>query len=1214
MAHAKHGALRLIVASLFLLGSVLMMTPPSVAQSPPPGPYTATCKSIALSKADHGIPVLSAVCQNFYQQDQNTELYAPLSCTHPIVNENGNLRCIFSGRNDPSGQGNDDWLGETTWSDASTKYTYYTIDQPTITRPLTPYTSIKYAAGDTVRLSAGGCAQSGGSGQTWYSYINPVANASEYYGMVELPGTGIGGAVVAPQYIGTPGGGNAPFYVPNGGFGVGYTGFSGVSGVNGEKLYVYSGSRDSDLYLTLGYWDDGWPNNANSGYGDNGYYGWDGGEENQCPKSVYTDPAWVLLEVDHPLKPSTSPAPYSPGSKPFDVIYDQLDGNGLPLNPKWYAEKHDDKNAPDFTKDCGSSFSTPDSGYATAVVFGLLLGPLGAIVGAEGHDGPSVVNSATLASDCTSQATELDQFNALSNVGSLVLNLGSICPPTPIRGHLNWRPVTYTGWLHFSDWSGVYPQDDDINMSLVPGDAVSDRLSGLTNGTESMKVVGPPKDSTPSENFPYGGFLLEFDSTEVMQYLTSPQDDTFWHTFANDALAAGPPNAAAAAFGTGYYPAAIAKVNALLGTSDTKYSTNAVVTGLMGVDGVHFGGIAEIHPVFSIAVHLPGDQDTATGKSEHWAFFIRNQGDEGNCSSQVHTLEPENSGRDYFISLPWPSGASTLQSVSGSALPWGIGGAQTGQLAQTQSSPGVGTYLHFLSPSYSGDVAPSFGFDGEVTLHYTYPAGHQPKSAAPAATSAPASSGATSSAAGGGDAEDFPWPKVMASSNDPAVKTHLQKFLTQNRVPAPAGSSRKLSYPGDVSIVKPKSFVATATLPRRSLTIVNAEKLRQNDELSMAAGYRLRSFQAVDVQHVFVLGTDGVLRLEQGQFAAGEDPKSISSTVIDRGIVTFEAVSKDEVLALRGNGALFAESAPFNAAAGTCVEGFVWRQADANDHLCVSTERRAQVASDNAAGPSHIAPALPSRPAGTCDHGLVWREIDATDHVCVSPEAKGLALKEKAFEPYRLGGSGATRILGLRISKFTAATDGTAMLLDANGTLWSTSTGSPSPANPTAVAKNVRAFQRIDASHSLVLGTDDRLQSYPVVAGSAAQASYDGVWTFQQAGDTSLFVIDAGDTLWREQPRVQIDSNVRQVQALDANTIFVLKNDGTLSLRHMTVTRLAVSEAQSAGIVTVASGIRAFQALDAQTVIVLDGSGNLLLERGVGSQGSTKVSISANVR
>jgi hypothetical protein len=95
---------------------------------------------------------------------------------------------------------------------------------------------------------------------------------------------------------------------------------------------------------------------------------------------------------------------------------------------------------------------------------------------------------------------------------------------------------------------------------------------------------------------------------------------------------------------------------------------------------------------------------------------------------------------------------------------------------------------------------------------------------------------------------------------------------------------------------------------------------------------------------------------------------------------------------------------------------------------------------------------------------------------------------------------------------------------------------------------------------------------------------------------------------------VQIDSNVRQVQALDANTIFVLKNDGTLSLRHMTVTRLAVSEAQSAGIVTVASGIRAFQALDAQTVIVLDGSGNLLLERGVGSQGSTKVSISANVR
>jgi hypothetical protein len=115
---------------------------------------------------------------------------------------------------------------------------------------------------------------------------------------------------------------------------------------------------------------------------------------------------------------------------------------------------------------------------------------------------------------------------------------------------------------------------------------------------------------------------------------------------------------------------------------------------------------------------------------------------------------------------------------------------------------------------------------------------------------------------------------------------------------------------------------------------------------------------------------------------------------------------------------------------------------------------------------------------------------------------------------------------------------------------------------------------------------------------------------FQQTPDGTIFAIESDDTLWRELPRQQIDSNVRTMQALDAQTIFVLKYDGTLSLRRTANTNL-LSEINA----FVASDVRAFQALDAQTVLVLDNEGKLWLEHGnFGPEVPTRSPVAQNVR
>jgi hypothetical protein len=70
-----------------------------------------------------------------------------------------------------------------------------------------------------------------------------------------------------------------------------------------------------------------------------------------------------------------------------------------------------------------------------------------------------------------------------------------------------------------------------------------------------------------------------------------------------------------------------------------------------------------------------------------------------------------------------------------------------------------------------------------------------------------------------------------------------------------------------------------------------------------------------------------------------------------------------------------------------CIQGFVWREAWPEDHVCVTPDQRQRVAEDNAQAPYRVDPTGPYGP-NTCVQGYVWREARAGDVVCVTPDER----------------------------------------------------------------------------------------------------------------------------------------------------------------------------------------------------------------------------------
>jgi hypothetical protein len=398
--------------------------------------YAQNCNNVALSGGNPTI--LRASCKDYFGNWQQSSVTLD-GCTGIVQDINGILRCTIS-----ETMGGFDIVSIPSDivapNKAETKI--WRIDQPNVQLADDPMPAIQFAPGETFSVNADGCVQTGGMGQTWKSYVNPSGDKADhlYSGTIQIAGVipsaeRIAAAIQqSPQLVGS---GDIP-------------------------------QNQSYMFLHLGYQDDN--------YGDNGYSSHDNGNNNQCQG---IGPAWVEITIDIPPPSqlvSTAPM-FSPGSKPFDLVWDinsAIDANGLPLNPMWFPQIMSQDLENGFQSTCGGAFKQDFN-----------------------------IDQTVLADTCTTDAPTADIDTGLAH-----LSLGAICPANPIHGHLNWGVATYTGNLTWASWAGdsSFGQDGDYTINLA-----TPNNNGLT---------AAPPDGGP-------GLHLEFNESEVQ--LVGP----FWQSLFN---------------------------------------------------------------------------------------------------------------------------------------------------------------------------------------------------------------------------------------------------------------------------------------------------------------------------------------------------------------------------------------------------------------------------------------------------------------------------------------------------------------------------------------------------------------------------------------------------------------------------------------------------------------------------------------------------------
>jgi hypothetical protein len=301
------------------------------------------------------------------------------------------------------------------------------IDQPNVKQHITAYPQIRFQPGDRVTINAGGCVQTGGTGNTWKLYVHPTGpNADRlYHGLIWIPSV-IGG----PAATGVP---------PN------PARISGYVSPN-PPITIPSGVNTQELYLRLGYEDDG--------YGDNGYYSHDDGTQDQC-KNVGN--AFVTLSIVHgPLGGTTNAA------LPFDLVWTSEDDNGFPLNAKWGWQTTHAGAFPDPTQCTQGPFSGACTSWTDVI------------------------------SNDTSSICNIEQYEP-GHTNS---------PPLyGIAGHVNWAAGTYVGRITWESHS-TPGTDDDYNFDFYPSSG-----AGLTSTRDNIEVEFDSDETIDHFNTPWWNSL-----------------------------------------------------------------------------------------------------------------------------------------------------------------------------------------------------------------------------------------------------------------------------------------------------------------------------------------------------------------------------------------------------------------------------------------------------------------------------------------------------------------------------------------------------------------------------------------------------------------------------------------------------------------------------------------------------------------------------------
>lgn len=180
------------------------------------------------------------------------------------------------------------------------------------------------------------------------------------------------------------------------------------------------------------------------------------------------------------------------------------------------------------------------------------------------------------------------------------------------HGHVNWVPATFVGKLQFQDVSA----DKDVDLQLQ---TIGDRIVRFP-GNKDFGKIDPilTKDSQISAEYK-NSLWLEFATYETTVNFQLP-----WHKIVAHNKAFGEYN-----------------------------DRTAIVTGLLDLDCVH-DCHTELHPVFAMAVRENLESSPNIAKRDPWAIFVRDAGNEGDCSQDEHYLD--RNGYTFF--LPARPGAS----------------------------------------------------------------------------------------------------------------------------------------------------------------------------------------------------------------------------------------------------------------------------------------------------------------------------------------------------------------------------------------------------------------------------------------------------------------------------------------------------------------------------------------------------------------------------
>jgi hypothetical protein len=85
----------------------------------------------------------------------------------------------------------------------------------------------------------------------------------------------------------------------------------------------------------------------------------------------------------------------------------------------------------------------------------------------------------------------------------------------------------------------------------------------------------------------------------------------------------------------------------------------------------------------------------------------------------------------------------------------------------------------------------------------------------------------------------------------------------------------------------------------------------------------------------------------------------------------------------------------------TCIDGYVWREAFVGDDVCVTGAQRSEAAADNATAWLRRNPASQVYGPNTCRDGYVWRDADDADYVCVTGATRDQVAADNAVAPSR---------------------------------------------------------------------------------------------------------------------------------------------------------------------------------------------------------------------